>query len=322
VTNFENALNRFCGELPRAPLARWAALFFSLFVLTIQTSIAASQAFLALAGVLYLIHLVRARPAVYFLPVKLPLALFCVLSLMSIFLATNPTPGWFALRKLVLFLIWFLAMNLVVSADHLRRLILGFFLVSCVTSLVGIGQFVRQYHDVRAHHPTEVYRYLTTTRIHGFMGHWMHFGGQQMFVLIFLLAFLLFAANGNSELGNRNSASASRVSNSDFRTSIFWWILLALVAISIVLNFTRGVWLGCVLAAIYLVLQWKPKVLLALPVLLVLGYFGAPSLIRERIHQGMHPTHDPALSIRLEMWHVAIQHDSRAPVGRSGAEQH
>ena len=306
MTTFENALNRYCGGLPSAPLARWAAIFFSLFVLTIQTSIAASQAFLALAGILYIIHLVRARPAVYFMPVKLPLALFCILSLVSIFWATNPTPGWFALRKLVLFLIWFLAMNLVVSALHLRRLILGFFLVSFVTSLVGIGQFIIQYRHVRAQHPTEVYRYLTTTRIHGFMGHWMHFGGQQMFVLIFLLAYLLLSAKGGSKLEYQNSASDPQASHSDFRTSSFWWILLALVSVSIVLNFTRGVWLGCVLATIYLVMRWKPRILLALPLLLVLGYFGAPSLIRERIHQGMHPTHDPALSIRLEMWRVAI----------------
>ena len=307
MTNFENVLNRICGELPSAPLARWAAIFFSLFVLTIQTSIAASQAFLAVAGILYIIHRVQARPAVHFMPVKLPLALFCILTVISIFLATNPTTGWFAFRKFVLFLIWLLAMNLVVSADHLRRLILGFILVSFATSLVGIGQFIIQYRDVRAHHPAELYHLLTSTRIHGFMGHWMHFGGQQMFVFIFLLAFLLLANGGNSKLETRNPSSLSRFSNFEFRVSVFWWILLGLVTISIVLNFTRGVWLGCFLAAIYLVARWKPKVLLALPILLVLGYFGAPSLIRERLHLALHPTHEPALSIRLEMWRVAIR---------------
>jgi len=137
--NVENVLNRTCGELPRAPVARWASIFFSLFVLTIQISIAASQAFLAVAGILYIIHLVQARPRVYFLPVKLPLALFCILSMVSIFMATNPTTGWFAFRKLVLFLIWLLAMNLVVSADHLRRLIQGLFVVSFSPAWWGLG---------------------------------------------------------------------------------------------------------------------------------------------------------------------------------------
>jgi putative inorganic carbon (HCO3(-)) transporter len=195
----------------------------------------------------------------------------------------------------------------VVSADHLRRLIQGLFLVSFVTSLVGIGQFVVQYRDVRAHHPGELYHYLTSTRIHGFMGHWMHFGGQQMLVFVFLLAYLLLS-NGRKSKGEiRNSEAEPKISTFDSRISFFWWALLALVVVSIVLNFTRGVWLGCFLASIYLVARWKPKVLLALPILLALGYVGAPSLIRERLHLAMHPTHEPALSIRLEMWHVAIQ---------------
>ena len=307
MTNFQNVLNRTCGELPRAPLAKWAAILFSLFVLSLQISIAASQACLAVAGILYVIHLMQARPAVLFLPVKLPLALFCILSVVSIFLATNPTTGWFAFRKLVLFLIWLLAINLVVSADHLRRLIQGLFLVSFVTSLVGIGQFVIQYRDVRAHHPGELYRYLTSTRIHGFMGHWMHFGGQQMLVFVFLVAFLLLSKGRNSKPETGNSTESASFPNSGYRISPFWWALLALVVVSIVLNFTRGVWLGCFLASIYLVARWKPKVLLAMPILLALGYVGAPSLIRERLRLAMHPTHEPALSIRLEMWHVAIK---------------
>ena len=58
---------------------------------------------------------------------------------------------------------------------------------------------------------------------------------------------------------------------------------------------------------IYLLARWKPKWLWALPILLALGYVGAPSLIRERLHLAMHPTQEPALSIRLEMWRVALR---------------
>jgi O-antigen ligase len=225
----------------------------------------------------------------------------------SVFWATNPTAGGFAIRKLVLFLIWLLAINLVVSAKHLRRLLQGLFLVSLLTSLVGIVQFVIQYRDLRAHHPTEIYHMLTSTRIHGFMGHWMHFGGQQMLVFVFLLGFLLLSNGGNSKIEIRNSGAVRRISNSEFRASVFWWTVLALVSVSIILNFTRGVWLGCFLAGIYLLAQWRPKWLWALPILLALGYMGAPSLIRERLHLAMHPTQEPALSIRLEMWRVAVR---------------
>ena len=293
MISVENLLERTCGELPSPPLIRWAAVLFTLFVLTLQISIAACQAFLAGAGILYLIHLLQARPRVFFLPVKLPLALFCVLSVVSLFWAANRQVGGFAVRKLVLFLIWLLAINLVVSAEQLRRLLQGLFLVSLLTSLVGIVQFVIQYRDVRAHHPSELYSYLTSTRIHGFMGHWMHFGGQQMLVFVFLLAFLLLSNGRNAKI--------------EFRVSLFWWTVLALVAVSIILNFTRGVWLGCFLAGIYLLTRWKPKWLWALPILLALAYVGAPSLVRKRIHLAMHPTQEPALSIRLEMWRVALR---------------
>ena len=307
VISVENILERTCGELPRPPLARWGSVLFTLFVLTIQISIAASQIFLAAAGILYLIYFLRTRPRVLFPPVKLPLALFCILSIDSIFWAANPTAGWFAIRKLDLFLIWLLAMNLVVSAGHLRRLLQGMFLVSCVTSLVGIGQFVVQYRDLKAHHPGQLYHYLTSTRIHGFMGHWMHFGGQQMLVFVFLVGFLLLSKARKSKLETRSSEANHRISSFEFRVSVFWWIALALIALSIILNFTRGVWLGCFLAGIYLLAQWRPKWLWALPILLALAYVGAPSLVRERVHLAMHPTEEPALSIRLEMWRVALK---------------
>jgi O-antigen ligase len=309
VISVENILERTCGELPRHPLARWAAVFFTLFVLALQISIAASQAFLAVAGVLYVIHLLQAWPRILFLPVKLPLALFCILSVVSIFWAENPTVGWFAVRKLVLFLIWLLAINLVVSAKHLRRLLQGMFLVSFLTSLVGMGQFVIQYRDERVQHPAELYRYLTSTRIHGFMGHWMHFGGQQMLVFAFLLGFLLLSKASDQclKIESPKSGIEPRISSLKFRVSFFWWGVLGLVAISIVLNFTRGAWLGCFLAGIYLLARWRPKWLWALPILMALAYLGGPSLVRKRIHLAMHPTQEPALSIRLEMWRVALR---------------
>ena len=307
MISVENFLERTCGELPRPLLLRWAAVLFTLFVLTLQISIAASQAFLAGAGLLYVIHIVRARPRVLFLPVKLSLALFCALSVVSLFWAANPQVGGFAVRKLVLFLIWLLAINLVVSAEHLRRLLQGLFLVSLLTSLVGIAQFVIQYRDVRAHHPGELYPYLTSTRIHGFMGHWMHFGGQQMLIFAFLLAFLLLPQRRKSKLETGNSEIDHQTSSFKFPISALWWVVLAFVTISIILNFTRGVWLGCFLAGIYLLACWRPKWLWALPVLAVLAYVGGPSLVRERLRAAMHPSRDPALSIRLEMWRVALR---------------
>jgi putative inorganic carbon (hco3(-)) transporter len=305
VKNFWEKIERLCGELPGPPTVRWASLFFSLFVLTLQLSIAASQAFLALAGLLYAIHVLKDRPLVRFLPVKLPLALFCVFTIVPIFWAANPAAGWLVVRKLVLFLVWLLAMNLVVSATHLRRLLQGLFVMASLASLVAIGQFIVQYRDVRANHAGQAYQYLTSARIHGFMGHWMNFGGQEMLVFALLVGFLLLGAAARQPEPASGQVADQRAVAQPERAGWLWWVILAIIVVSIILNFTRGVWLGCFLATIYLVARWKPIALGALAVLLGLGYLTAPSLVRQRLWLAAHPTHEHALSIRLEMWSVA-----------------
>ncbi len=307
------------AELPRATYARWASIFFSLSVLTFLLSLAAAQALLALAAVFYAVYLLRARPAIHFPPVKLPLALFSLGTVISIFWAANPAVGWFAVRKLVLFVILLLGMNLVASSKHLEFLYHGLFAESALAGLVAIGQFILQYRQVRALHPDRVYASLTSERISGFMGHWMNFGGQQMLVFAALLAFLLLRPGiRGSGFGIRKGDSAPRPKPT------IWWLLLVVIATSIVLNFTRGVWLGCFVATLYLMARWKPRWLLLLPVLVVVGYFAAPSLVRQRIEILRHPSRDPALSIRFEMWQVAwrmIQKHPLVGVGPNNIEQ-
>jgi O-antigen ligase len=45
----------------------------------------------------------------------------------------------------------------------------------------------------------------------------------------------------------------------------------------------------------------------AIPVLLVIAYLAAPSLIRRRVSLAFHPSEDPALAIRLEMWGAGLR---------------
>jgi len=294
------------AELPAEPLARWASVFFSLSIFSILISLAAAQAFLFLSGVVYAVHVLRDRPRISFPPVKLPLALFCLATVVSIFFAANPTVGWLAVRKLALFLIVLLAVNLVASRKHLEWLYQALFVEAAVAGIVATWQFAVQYRAVRKLHPLEIYQSMTSDRIHGFQGHWMNFGGQQMLIFAALLAMLVFSrlSNPDSRLP-RSGSMASR--------SLWWWLVLALVMLSIVLNFTRGVWLGCGVATFYLVGRWRPRWLWALPVLAVVAYFAAPGMVHRRIAIVGHPSHDPALSIRLEMWGVGRRMIARHP---------
>lgn len=265
-------------------LAHWASAFFSVSVLTYLVSIAITQAFLAIAGLLFAAHLLRNRSRINFPPIKLPMLLFCVLTVVSVFWATNTSVGWFAVRKLVLFLIILLAVNLIASSRHLVWLWKGLFIESAIVAIIAAGQFFSQFRAVRIEHPHHVYPYMITTRITGLMGDWMNFGGQQMLVFIVLAAFLLFA----------------------LRTRRAWWAVAIIVALSIVLNLTRGVWLGCFFALVYLLWRWKAKWVVALPALAVVIYLFAPRMVHERLWLALHPSRDPALSIRFEMWQAGL----------------
>jgi hypothetical protein len=329
MTSLRGFIESWWTELPHAPAARWASLFFSLHILTLLISVAASQAFLAAATVAYFTHLFRTRSAISFPPVKLPLLLFCLTTCNSILWAAQPALGGFAVRKLVLFLILLLSVNLAASARHLEALFRGLFVVSALAGLVGTAQFVIQYHSLRHLQYDRIYYYMTLTRIHGFMGHWMNFGGQQMLVFAALLAFLLLCYGGTSSPprreeglgggGNRNEDPANHpLTPSLTRRGIpndsehgrgkgFYWLVMAIVATSLVLNFTRGVWLGCLLAILYLVARRKPRALWLIPVLLVVAYLAAPSMVRRRVSLAFHPTDDPALAMRLEIWGAGLR---------------
>jgi len=300
VTSSGDFIESWWRELPHAAAARWASLFFSLHILTLLISVAAAQAFLAAATVAYLTHLLGSRPAadgtglrpaISFPPVKLPLLLYCLATVNSVLWAADPAAGGFVLRKLVLFLILLLSVNLVASARHLGALFRGLFCVAALVGLVGIAQFVIQFHRVQRLHHNRVYFYMTLTRIHGFMGHWMNFGGQQMLLFSALLAFVLL--------------SSATVRHG--KAKVLYWLVLAVVAASIVLNFTRGVWLGCIVATVYVLARWKPRMLWAIPILLVAVELAAPSLIRRRVSLAFHPREDPALAIRLEMWRAGLR---------------
>lgn len=296
VTNLHDYITSGRKDLPQAAEARWASLFFSLHVLTLLLSLTVSQTLLAASGVGYVIHLLRNRPGISFPRVKLPLFLFCLATLNSLLWARDPALGGFALRKLVLFIILLLGVNLVTSIKQLRLLLQGTFFVSALAGLVGAAQFVIQYHTLRRSHPNQVYYFMTLTRNHGFMGHWMNFGGQQMLVFTVLLAFLLLSASPAEAFPGRER-----------RNKWIYGLLMAAVATSIVLNFTRGVWLGSLVAILYVVARWKPRVLWAIPVLLFVLYLASPNMIRRRISLAFHPADDPALAIRLEMWHAGLK---------------
>jgi O-antigen ligase len=279
-------------------------------------------------------NLLRGKPSIAFPPIKLPLALFCVWTVVSVFWATTPAAGGFEIRKLTLFLIFLLTINLIVSARHLVFLLRVLFLESAVAGIVAVVQFIEQYRRVRIEHPQRIYQLMTVQRIHGFVGHWMNFGGQQMLVFGVLLALLLLAsargpgvaaapAPSPSALGAGLPESHATAGAADVRSLprsrgagaiAFGWVAMLFLAVSILLNFTRGVWLGCFAGAVYLVGRWRARWLLILPVLVALTLIAGPNLLRRREESVLFHAHDRSIAERLEMWGVGLRMIERHPV--------
>jgi putative inorganic carbon (HCO3(-)) transporter len=315
VIDLRRQIDAVWRGLPGPKLLRWASVFFTLFALSLLFSVAVSQIFLSCAGVCYAIDLVRHPRVPKFPPIKLPLILFCFFTLISIFWAENPAVGWTAVRKLTLFLIVLLAVNLVAGLPQLTFIYGAMFVESALAGLVAVAQFVLQYRQMSAEHPGQFYYYMTLMRIHGFMGHWMTFGGQQMLVFIALAAYVLGARNAPAESRHPAEAGAGQLQTPKAsRPALLGWILLAIVFVSLVLNFTRGVWLGCALALLYLIARWRARLLWTLPVAALAIYLAAPSLLRERLKTLLHPTSDPAITVRFEMWHVGLAMIRRHPL--------
>jgi putative inorganic carbon (hco3(-)) transporter len=291
VKTLNKSINSLFRELPQETFARWASVILSLSILAILFSIAIAQAFLALAGLTYLLGWIRRRRPMAFPPIGWPILLFSLLTVLSVLGAPNQAVGWFAVRKLVLFLIIVLALNLIVSLKHLELLYTGLFAGSAIAGLLGTAQFIAEYHTLRVHHPGFVYLFMENARPTGFQGDWMNFGGQQMLVWVMLAAFLLLRR----------------------RVARFWWLVAAVISVSIILNFTRGVWVGCFVAGLYVVARWKARLLWIVPAAAVLVALFSPRLVQRRLESVLHPTKDPSIAMRFEMWGAGWRMIKRHP---------
>jgi len=123
-------------------------------------------------------------------------------------------------------------------------------------------------------------------RIKGFTSHWNTFSAEEMFALIMLAAFLLFARAPRSWI----------------------WLKAAcvfLIALAVLLAETRGVWFATAAAGFYLLWVWKRKLLLLAPVAIVLAVVASPPAIRERFQSILQPKEVDSNQFRIVVWRTA-----------------
>ncbi|PWU09265.1 MAG: hypothetical protein C5B51_06480 [Terriglobia bacterium] len=260
-------------------------------------SIAISQILLALAMAALLISGERLRLP----PLKLPLALFLLGTLVSWAFSGDLTAGLPQIRKFYVFLELLVVYSTLRDAVWLRRLCLSWAGIGGLIALRGFVQFgakVKEAHDLGLNFYDY---YAPAERMTGFMSHWMTFSGQEMLALILLGAFLFFAPPANKH--------------------VWLWLCAALISLALLLGFTRSIWLATAASAIYLLWFYRRWLVAIAPVAAVLLFVLSPAPIRERFTSLLRPKQGvDSNEFRVVTWRTGVRMIERHPLLGLGPE--
>jgi putative inorganic carbon (HCO3(-)) transporter len=227
-------------------------------LISILFSIAVSQILLALALAALLVssHPIRLPP------IKLPLALFMAGTVSSLLASGHSQQGMPQIRKFYVFFILLVVYSTFRNLAEIRAIVLLWSGVATLSALRSMFQFWRVYQQSEEL-GRSFYDLYVGARITGFMSHWMTFGGEEMIVLLLLASYLFFSR--------------------ERRWKTAGWICAAILAISMVLGFTRSIFLlGFPAGLLYLLWFWKKWLVAALPAVVLIALFLGPQALRER----------------------------------------
>ncbi len=237
-------------------------------LVSILFSIAVSQILLALALAALLVSSTTLRLP----PVKLPLALFLAATVISLLASGHIQQGMPQIRKFYVFFILLVTFSTCRKLSQVRAIVLLWAGVATLSAARSFFQFWRLYRQSQAQH-ANFYDFYIGSRITGFMSHWMTFGGEEMIVLLLLLAWLFFSAERRSKRAG--------------------WLGAVILACSMVLGFTRSIFLvGFPVGLLYLLWFWKKWLVAVVPAAVLIAAFLGPAALRERIASVVEPQHD------------------------------
>ena len=234
-------------------------------LLSILFSIAASQILLALALAALLLSAQKIRLP----PIKLPLALFMAGTVVSLLASGHIQQGMPQIRKFYVFFILLVAYSTFREISEIRAVVLLWAGIATLSAARSLFQFWRIYQQSQEQH-VGFYDFYVGSRITGFMSHWMTFGGEEMIVLLLLAAFLFFSSYPRWKKAG--------------------WFCAAILACSMVLGFTRSIFLlGFPIGLLYLLWFWKKWLVAAVPALALIAFFLGPHALKERLISVVEP---------------------------------
>jgi len=258
-------------------------------------SIAASQILLALA----LVALLLSKAPLRLPRIWLPLGLFILLTLVSLAFSGDVVHGLPQVRKIYVYSMLLVVFSALRDMRMIRWLFLAWAGVGALEAARGLVQFAAKVSEARAL-GMDFGAYYEPERITGFMSHWMTFGGEEMFVLIMLTAYLFFSPSA--------------------RKRGFWFVLLCfgLLCAALLLGWTRSIWIATAVAGLYLIWFRKRWLIALAPVILVAAFFAGPDFVRTRMHS-VFQAHDRAF--RVVTWRTGFRMIQAHPWLGLGPEQ-
>jgi putative inorganic carbon (HCO3(-)) transporter len=234
-------------------------------LVSILFSIAVSQILLGLA----LAALLLSSQPLQLPPIKLPLVLFMAGTILSLLFSGHMSEGTPQIRKFLVFAILLLVYSTFRTVAEIRGVVLAWAVVAALSAVRSLFQFWQKFKDAQAAHQ-HFYDFYVGERITGFMSYWLTFGGEEMIVLLLLASYLFFS-------GERRWKAAG-------------WLCAAILAVSMVLGFTRSIFLlGFPVGLLYLLWFWHRWLVAAAPVVAVIAFLVAPAALKERVTSIVQP---------------------------------
>ncbi|HEX4276901.1 MAG TPA: O-antigen ligase family protein [Bryobacteraceae bacterium] len=247
-------------------LASFRAAFASAVLILISISI--SQTLLAISLALLLAS--RRRP-LRVPPIWLPLVLFLAGTLLALVFSPNPLHGLPQVKKMFVFSILLVISSTFSSVADARRLFVTWGVLGAAIASFGLAQFVSKLHSAYLQH-SNIYLAYLNARFAGSMSLPITFAGEDMVVFLVLLAYVLFGLGPVRRL-HRLAAIAG----------------CGLIALVLLANGTRTVWLGCAAGGVWLLWCWKRWAAVLTPVLLVVLLSQIPGPVHERFRSIFRP---------------------------------
>lgn len=205
-------------------------------------------------------------------------------------------------RKIYAYSVVLVVSSVLLEAKHARWLAGGWFVAAALSALKSLVQFWRKVEEAGAR-GEDFYQFYVGERITGFLSHWMTFGGVGMMILLVLLSVLFFAPG----LGKRER----------------WlgWLGVVVLVASLLVSFTRGIWLATVLAGVYLVWEWRKKLLWGAPVAVAVVLVAAPGAVKRRLESMTTSRGDSSATARIIMWRTGWRMIQAHPLVGVGPQQ-